>query len=186
MKPLNPLVGRLAIAAVAGTGLVVLGFVAFAPPGCGQSGPSDYDKMQQAKEGASTALTASGAKVKAMHYAIGDAYAVNLSGVTITDDLLRQVKQLGNISELNLSKSTVTDDHLGLIQELGLHVLLAKLDLSNTAVTDAGFNKLDGFVFLSELNLAGTKVTPAAADRLRKKQQSSPTARIKTVTVKLK
>lgn len=186
MAAVNPVVTRLLIGGVGVIGLGVLAFAAFAPPGCGRTGPSDFDKLQQAREAANTTLATSGAKIKSMHYAVGDAYAVSLSGQTITDDLLRQVKQLGNLSELDLSKSTVTDDQLGLIQELGLTHLLNKLDLSHTAITDAGFNKLDGFLFLSELNLAGTKVTLAAIEAFKRKRQSDPRAKIKTTNVRLK
>src|SRR5262249_59111150 len=85
---------------------------------------------------------------------------------------LKQVKKLGNIGELNLSKSTLSDDHMALFQELGLGTLVNKLDLSHTAVSDAGFEKLDNLRLLGELNLTGTKVTPAAVERFRQKRQS--------------
>lgn len=147
-----------------------------AQSGCGPSGggPSDNDLRMQAIEQGAEGLRKAGAKVDARHYPQGEAWAVNLSGMTVTDDLIRAVKQLGNVTELDLSKSTVTDEQLGLINELGLPVLLLKLDLGNTAVTDAGFEKLDNMRLLSQLNLTGTKVSKAAVERFKKQRQSDP------------
>jgi hypothetical protein len=155
--------------------------------GCGKQngGVSDYDKMMAAKQNASTSLADSGVKTAEKQYPLGKAWTVDMRGRSITDDLLRKVKELGTVAEIDLSKSTVTDDHLHLMHELGLHTLLAKLDLSNTAVTDAGLQKLDGCVFLSELNLAGTKVTPGAVERFKKNRQTDPRVRIKNTTVRL-
>jgi hypothetical protein len=154
--------------------------------GCGEAnGPSDYDKMVASHKGAADALTQAGAKVQKKQYPVGEAWVVDLRGLTITDDLLRRVKDLGNVAELDLSRSTVTDDQLGLIKELGLYVLLTRLDLSHTAVTDAGLDRLDGFIFLANLDLTGTKVSRAAADRLKQRVASDQKSRIKTVNVKM-
>jgi hypothetical protein len=94
-------------------------------PGCGPNdGLSDYDRKVQGEQKVSESLASQGAKVQQKHYPQGSAWAVNLSGLTITDDLLRQVKQLGNVTELDLSKSTITDDQLGLLSELDLNTYL--------------------------------------------------------------
>jgi hypothetical protein len=153
--------------------------------GCSRGdGLSDYDRMKQAQQGAADTLAGAGAKVKAMNYTQGSAWAVNLSGATLSDDLLRQAKALGNVSELDLSRTTVTDDQLGLISEIGLGTLLLKFDLSHTGVTDAGLDKMQGFLLLSELNLTGTKVTPAAVERFKKARQQDQKVRIKNTTVR--
>lgn len=152
--------------------------------GSGNSGPSDYDKMVEAQKGTSETLAAAGVKVKQKQYPLGIAWVVDMTGVTVTEDLLRKVKALGNIAELDLKKSTVTDAHLGTMRELELHILLAKLDLSQTAISDAGLEKLDGNLFLTELNLTGTKVTAAGVDQFKKKRQASPTVRVKNTNVK--
>jgi hypothetical protein len=123
-----------------------------------------------ALQNAADSLRGQGAKVEARHYSIGEAWAVNLSGKPISDETLRDVKRVGNISELDLSKSTLTDAQMALAQELGLFTLVTKLDLSHTAVTDAGFEKMDNLRFLSQLNLAGTKITPAAVERFKQKR----------------
>ena len=137
------------------------------------------------KEGAATSLASSGAKFEEKQYPVGKGWVVNLSRLTISDELLRDVKRLGNIAELDMSRSTVTDDHLRLMHELELHNLLAKLDLSNTAVTNAALEQLDGCIFLSELNLTGTKVTRGAVEQFKKARQSDTRARVKNTNVKL-
>src|SRR5262249_34875951 len=121
---------------------------ALALAGCGQGGLSHYEKAKLREQSLVERLQSQGAKLKEMQYPQGNAWSVNLSELTITDDMLRQVQQLGNITELDLSKSTITDEQLGLVNELHLTTLLLKLDLSRTAVTDAGFEKLDLFKLL--------------------------------------
>jgi hypothetical protein len=154
--------------------------------GCSRGdGKSDYDRMMEAKQGAANSLASSGAKFEEKQYPVGKGWVVNLHGLTISDDLLKEVKKLGNVAELDMAKSTVTDEHLRLMHELNLHVVLTKLDLSNTAVTDAALQHLDGCIFLSELNLTGTKATPAGVERFKKSRQSDPKVRIKNTTVKL-
>lgn len=154
--------------------------------GCGENnGPSDYDKMVAGRKGAADVLAQAGAKVQQKQYPVGQAWVVDLRGLTVTDDLIRRLKELGPVAELDLSRSTVTDDQLGLIKELGLHVLLTRLDLNHTAVTDAGLDRLDGFIFLANLDLTGSKVTRAAADRLKHRVATDPKSRIKTVNVKM-
>ena len=153
--------------------------------GCSRGdGKSDFDRMMESKQAASDSLASSGAKFQEKQYPIGRGWVVNLHGLTISDNLLRDVKRLGNVAELDMSKSTVTDDHIRLMHELGLHVVLAKLDLSHTAVTDAALDHLSGCIFLGELNLTGTKVTRAAVDRFRNSRQADPKIRVKNTSVK--
>jgi hypothetical protein len=159
---------------------------AVALSGCTKSdGKSDYERMMEDQKSTATSLSGAGVKVQQKQYPVGIGYVVDLRGLTITDDLLKEVKKLGNIAELDASRSTITDDHLKLMHEIGLHTLLAKLDLSNTAVTDAGLGHLEGCIFLSELNLSGTKVTPAAVSQFKRARETDPKARIKTTNVKL-
>lgn len=141
--------------------------------GCQQKGDglSDYERMQQSQKGAAETLRGLGAKIEERHYPQGDAWAVNLSGQTITEDVLKQVQQLGKVSELNLSRSTITDDQLDFVNQSGLVTVALKVDLSHTAVTDAGLEKLTNMVLLRDLNLAGTKVTPAAVERFKQARQ---------------
>jgi hypothetical protein len=177
---------RILPARRAATAALVVAIALASAAGCGESnGPSDYDKMVASRKGAADSLAQSGAKVQKKQYPVGEAWVADLRGLTVTDDLLRQLKELGPVAELDLSRSTVTDDQLGLIKDLGLHVLLVRFDLSQTAVTDAGLDRLDGFIFLANLDLTGTKVTRAAADRLKQRVASDPKSRIKAVNVKM-
>jgi hypothetical protein len=154
--------------------------------GCGKSdGLSDNDRRLLAIKTGAEGLRAQGAKLQEKQYPVGTGWAVDLRGLTVTDDLLRQVKQVGNIAELDLANTGVTDDHLKLMHEIGLHLFLARLDLSHTAVTDATLDHLDGCLFLMELNLTGTKVTPASVERFKRSRQSDPRTHVKTTTVKL-
>lgn len=139
--------------------------------GCSRSAEGDYDRKKKAEQKSVDTLEAQGAKARRVSFPQGEAWAVDLSGMTISDDQIRQMKQLGKICELNLSRSSVTDAQLGLINELGLGVLLLNLDLSNTSVTDAGFEKLSNLKLLSTMNLTGTKVTPEAVERFRANRQ---------------
>lgn len=153
--------------------------------GCGGSGgPSDYDRMVEAQKGASDTLAGAGVKTQQKAYPLGTAWVVDMTGVTVTDDLLQKVKALGNVAELDLKNSTVTDAHLAKMHEIGLHTVLNKLDLSNTAVTDAGLEQLDGNLFLAELNLTKTKVTQTGVTQFLKKRQANPNVRIKNTNVK--
>lgn len=168
------------------TACLPLGLIALGLFGCGKGdGLSDYDRMVQGQKGSADSLASSGAKMKEKQYVLGKAWVVDLSGVQVSDDILKQVKQLGNVAELNLSKSTITDSHLKVMHDLGLHVLLNRLDLSKTSVTDAALDQLDGCMFLATLNLSGTKVTPAAAERFKQKRLQDPKAKVKVTTVQL-
>jgi hypothetical protein len=149
--------------------------------GCQRNGGvSDYERYQQARQEAeqskqdlASSLKGQGIKLEKKRYPQGEAWAVDLKGANVTDDLLTQLSKLGYISEVNLSKSTVTDAHLAKMNDLRLLAYCLKLDLSQTAVTDAGLDALTNTLGgLSDLNLAGTKVTPAAADRLKKRRQA--------------
>jgi hypothetical protein len=143
--------------------------------GCGgNDGPSDNDRRLQAIQNAQGDLKSKGAKIEQRTYPIGQAYSVNLTGMQIDDKTLRQVQSLGNVSELNLSKTNLSDDHMGLINELKLCTLCLTIDLSHTAITDAGFQKLENLRFLSNLNLTGTKVSRAAVDAFKKKREGDP------------
>jgi hypothetical protein len=151
-------------------------------------GVSDSDRMRAAQQNVAESLASQGAKAEEKTFPQGKAWSVSLRGLTVTDEMLSEVKKLGNITELDLSKSTVTDDQLGVVTSVGLTPLLLKLDLSNTAITDAGLEKLDNLRLLTQMDLSGTKVTPAAVERFKEKRRTdsripglfrNPTIRLK-------
>ena len=94
--------------------------------------------------------------------------------MTVTVDLLRKLKEVGNVAELDLSRSTVTDDSLGQMRDIGAAATLFKLDLSHTAVTDAGLEKLEGLPLLVNVTVTGTKVTAAGAEKYKQSRKNNP------------
>lgn len=156
----------------AGLILLVASLLAFSGCGWVGGGPSDNERRIKATENTATALKSQGVKAEEKHFPQGDAWSVNLSGMTISEDLLKQVRKLGNICDIDLSKTNFGDEHISLFNELGMGVLCLKLNFSGTALTDAGFEKLNNLRFLSEMDLTGTKVTPAAVERFRKARKA--------------
>jgi hypothetical protein len=86
----------------------------------------------------------------------------------ITDDGLRALKALPNLTDLNLSSCSITNTGLGYLQPL---TRLETLDLSFcNRITDVGLKALRALPRLSTLNLRGcVKVTRAGMARLGRK-----------------
>ncbi len=141
-------------------------------PGCKGEDPNSYENMKKKQGDAVAALEQAGGKVVEKRYPMGTAHSVTLKGAQITDGTFAHLQQLGRISELDLSKSTITDDQLAKVNEVG--GLLVQLNLSGTAVTDSGLDKLTKLSFINRLDLTGTKVTAAGVERFRKNHQSHP------------
>jgi hypothetical protein len=169
-----------------GSCAVLVGLVLSALPGCKDDGLSEYERMKKRQEEAGQSLRDAGMKATRVRYPQGEAWSLDLSGMQITDDMLNQLKGMGPISEMKLNGSTLTDEHLAVLNEPELGSLLLKLDLSNTAVTGAGLEKLTNLLVLADLNLAGTKVTSADVQRFRQRRQQDPKVRIKNTNVRLK
>ena len=147
--------------------------------GCsGYSGPSEYEQQQAGKQKLMDDVRSQGGQIEQKHFEVfgksGDAWVINLSGATISDEMIDAMETLGYIAEMNLSGSTITDEQLLRMDELRIGRVVMKLDLSNTAITDAALDGLENFYNLGQLNLKGTKVTPQGVDRFKKKQQSNP------------
>jgi hypothetical protein len=76
------------------------------------------------------------------------------------------------VAELDLSKSNITDAQLPqLAQAAGI---CFRLNLSNTAITDAGLASLADMPVLMDLTLKGTKVSPSAAADFKAKRLANP------------
>lgn len=69
-----------------------------------------------------------------------------------------------HVAQLDLSKTAVTDAGLAPVSDLGR---LVKLDLSQTAVSDEGLKALSGLKELRYLNLYGTQVSDAGLKSLK-------------------
>lgn len=151
--------------------IISVSSVIVAAPGCNRSGGlSDFEKAQKKKEGAADSLRAMGAEVNTKSYPqFGDGWSVKMSGLQITDDAFNHLKSLKRVSELDLSKSSVTDEQIAKLSEQDVGTMLVKLDLSNTAITDAGVDNLK-LPLLTHLTVKGTKISDAAIDRLKQRR----------------
>src|SRR5205085_9812899 len=123
--------------------LPFLALLLLAASGCKGDGLSDYEREQKKKEAAASAIESAGGKVTTKHYDFGpgragDGKVVDLHGANVSDDIFANMKLIGPVAELDLSGSTVTDGQLAKLNEKDVGTLLVRLDLSNTAVTDAG------------------------------------------------
>jgi hypothetical protein len=157
-----------------------------AAPGCQRGdGLSDYERAQKPTQDAAAALRDMGGSVTMVRYPQGDGWAVALPGAQITDGMFGHLKALRRVAELDLSRSTVTDDQMALLNEQDVGTLLVKLDLSHTAVTDAGLEKLTNLYVLFELNLVGTKVTAAGVEAFKKQRLGNPKVLVKRTAVRL-
>lgn len=168
----------------------ILGFLLLlaALPGCKGDGLSDYQREQNQKESALEALHTQGAKVETKSYPqfarFGSAYAVNLSGATITPETFENLKGLQRVSELDLSKSSLTDDQMDQLNEVAN--FLVRLDLSNTAVTDAGLEKLTNLNLCFNLILTGAKVTPAGVEGFKQQRLARSSTKVKNMKIQMR
>jgi hypothetical protein len=91
-------------------------------------------------------------------------HVVELSGTNVTDDGLKNIRNLENVHVLALDGSLVSD--AGMAHLRGLETLEI-LDLSDTAVTDAGLAHLNGLAGLRVVYLTGVRITNAGLAQLK-------------------
>ena len=104
--------------------------------GCGGDDTGGYDRFLLSQDEAAGKLKAMGGDASRKNYPpMGEGWVVKLAGATITDETFEHLKLLQRIAELDLSKSTITDAQMSRVMEVG--GTLYKLNLSNTAITDA-------------------------------------------------
>lgn len=153
--------------------------------GCKGDGLSDFEREQKKKEESINALRDGGAKITEKNYGRrGNGYVVDLSGAQLTDNTFQKLKEMRPLTELDLSKSSLSDDQMDKLNEVA-H-LLVKLDLSNTAVTDAGLEKLTNLILCFDFYLAGSKVTQAGAENFTKQRLARPATKVKKMNVHMK
>lgn len=83
----------------------------------------------------------------------------------LLQELERDLRALGRIELLALDHSPITNESLPVVGSLDLR---NGLDLSGTAIDDAGLVHLEQLRNLRTLNLSGTKTTPAGIARLQR------------------
>jgi hypothetical protein len=145
--------------------------------GCGMfgGGVSDFERQRQSQEGCIELLKEQGAKFEQKTYTQGVAWAIDLSGMDITDQTLELLGKVGRITELNFTGSSISDDQLAELNDnVEVTAVLRKLDLSKTGITDAGIAAMTKYGFLADLNLTGTEVTAAAIDSFKKARTENP------------
>jgi len=103
----------------------------------------------------------------------GMAWEIDLSNGRIDDPLIKTMGELDYIIKLNLSNSTITDEQLLELNKTNACQITMLLDLSDTAITDAAFEKLDNFLALQRVKLTGARVTQGAVDRFKKERQTN-------------
>ena len=88
---------------------------------------------------------------------------LNLGRSAVTDEGMKHIKNLKNLSKLHLEKTAVTDDGLAHLSELNR---LEYLNLYGTAVTDNGLEHLKNLESLNALYLWQSNATPDGAAKL--------------------
>jgi hypothetical protein len=147
-------------------------------PGCKGDGLSELQRAMKKEQDCANALRQQGGTVEEKKYPpFGEGYVVNLSGAQITDDTFKNLACLKRVAELNLGRSSITDAQMGQLNDVPCY--LVRLDLSHTAVTDAGLDKMNHLYVLLYLNLAGTRITPEAVKRLQERRLASSLTRFK-------
>jgi uncharacterized protein YjbI with pentapeptide repeats len=177
----------LALIAVGVSLLIIVGYWFFPRGGQGQApGTSDFEKAQQESKEAADSIAGQGGSVKDAPNPLGrKAYAVKLSGATISDKIIDDLQTLGIVIDLDLSRAKITDQQLAQLNKVGLTTYLLKLDLSYTDISDAAIEGLKNMTLLKELNLTGSKCTKAGAERFKRSHASDKVSKFPNITVKI-
>jgi hypothetical protein len=151
--------------------------------GCGGYGPESdgsYQQVAKAREDAESGLKAAGAKMEMKNYGIGQAWIIDLSGATITDEIIDHIVHLPYLSELNVSGTEITDEQLlRVFTEKGFFIL--KLNVSKTPITDTGIAGVKDLRHLQELDVSGSQVTAQRIEAILKEREASADTRSKNV-----
>lgn len=136
-----------------------------------QSSGNLYNEAQKVQDSAAEELQKQGVKLEEKSYPEGTGWAVNFSGLKITDEMLKQLQTIDRVAELDFSGATIADAQLALVNERGT---LVKLNLSRTAISDAGLGELKLLGMLRELDLRETAVTAAGVARFETQRSQNP------------
>jgi hypothetical protein len=152
-------------------------------PGCKRDVLSDSQREEKMREEAIASLREQGGTVTTKNYhPQGNGYVVDLKGAQLSDRTFENLKDLQRVTELDLSKSSLTDEQMDQLNQVAL--VLLKLNLSDTKVTDAGLDKLTNLKMCFDLNLAGTPVTAAGVERFKQQHPRPPNSRIPPLKVR--
>ena len=152
---------------------------------CGCSGlfrgESEYEQQKKKEQGFAGLVEAAGGSAikegRILKGFTGVGWFVNLEGAEISSQLLDALVtavEKDPVYELVLSGSTITDEQLAILDAGKVLQKVIVLDLSKTAITDAGLDKLKNHYVISDLKLSGSQATTAGAKRLGDRQIASP------------
>lgn len=158
-------------------GLIALSML-FCLSGCGMfEGKSEYEQLQDKYRSFSDLIADYGGSAKREQGSRGGfsmtGWFIDLSGAELTENLIDSMIERAKhdpVFDLNLSNSTITDEQLARLDEGNVLQKCFFLDLSGTAITDAGLDACSNFYVIHELNVTGTELTPEAIERLGDKQ----------------
>jgi hypothetical protein len=162
---------------------LLLFFTSFVMTGCGDSytGPSAYQQLKMQEEGFGGVIAAAGGSAKkegaTMHGFQMSGWQINLAGGQVTDEIVDAIIEVGKVDPvflLNLSRTGITDDQLARLDSNKVLQKTVELDLSETAISDAGLDRLSNYYCITKLNLKGSKATSAGAKRLGDRMIASP------------
>ncbi|MGQ0637049.1 MAG: hypothetical protein ACT4QC_20760 [Planctomycetaceae bacterium] len=149
--------------------------------GCGGA-ESQYNELAKTQTDARGTLEAQGAKISSKFLpVVGESLVIDLSGSkSITDGTFEALRQTGRIiSELDLSNTNVNDSQLAILNDKELSGGLARLNLSDTEITDKGLENITLMGFLGELNLKNSKVTSDGIKSFLKARAENPAVQSK-------
>lgn len=158
-------------------------FLAMIVSGCGLSGggKSEFEKYQQKENGFIQAVSAAGGKAaKETHTMFGVSkmgWVIDLSGAQITDALIAQIIEAAKfdpIFGMNFSNSKLTNAQLAKLDAGKALERTVQLDLSETAITSEGLDRLSDLLWISVLNLKGSKVTKESGEKLGERKMANP------------
>ena len=156
--------------------------VLFAANGCGSApDTTQFDKFKKIEGDFLKSVTDAGGTAKKTTVSLGGfpspGWQVDLVGGNFTDTLIDQMSEFGAtepLLSLNFSKSKLTNAQLAKLDASKALQKCVELDLSETAISDEGLDKVSNAFSLDALNLKGSAATRAAATRLGQRKISNP------------
>ncbi|MBL8851187.1 MAG: hypothetical protein JNG89_16015 [Planctomycetaceae bacterium] len=141
--------------------------------GCRPSAPAnEYQQLVETLKSSEDRLNAVG-KIERKTYPPGSAWSIDLHGATIDDQIIQDIVSLDLVSELLLGGATITDAQLQTLLTSDRTGYLNVLDISKTAITDAGVAGVADKKYLQTLNVQGSQVSEAFAAKLNSDRQGN-------------
>jgi len=151
--------------------------------GCNSyTGKSDFQRVRESKDDFRALVTEMEGTAEYKQFKVlgqtGTAWVIDLKGSQFSasqfDDFMDLLKLMNDyVAELNLSGSTITDEQFIRYDDAKYGRTVAKLDLSDTAITDAAVEKMDHFYLLTSADFSGTSVTRPVVDKMLERRRAN-------------